>query len=122
MRLRRKQLGVSQEKMAVMLGLTFQQIQKYERGVNRISAGRLFDIAKVLEAPISFFYDGLADDTTGARGVAEEKSPYAHPLPPETGDLIAAFATISDAKMRRKIIEMARLLASATNPNIGDED
>ena len=99
--------------MAQLLGLTFQQVQKYERGVNRISAGRLFEIARALDAPIGFFYDGLGDPRA-AVGVSEETTPYAHPLPPETGDLVAAFAAIRDAKLRRKIIEMARLLASAS--------
>ena len=63
MRLRRQLLGLSQETLAAMLGLTFQQVQKYERGMNRIGASRLWDISKVLNVPISFFYDDMDPDT-----------------------------------------------------------
>lgn len=58
-RLRRTLLGMSQERLASLLGLTFQQVQKYERGMNRVGASRLWDISKVLEAPISFFYEDM---------------------------------------------------------------
>ena len=61
-RLRRTLLGLSQEKLASLLGLTFQQVQKYERGVNRVGASRLWDIGKVLEVPISFFYEDMDND------------------------------------------------------------
>src|SRR5271156_5143452 len=60
-RLRRRMQGVSQEKLADALGLTFQQVQKYERGANRVSASKLYEIAAALRAPISYFFDGLAD-------------------------------------------------------------
>jgi transcriptional regulator with XRE-family HTH domain len=60
-RMRRKLLGVSQEQLADALGLTFQQVQKYERGANRVSASKLYEIAKTLQVPVSFFFDGLAD-------------------------------------------------------------
>src|SRR5271170_2236566 len=60
-RLRRKELKISQEKLAESLGLTFQQVQKYERGANRISASKLYEIARALRAPVSYFFDGLAD-------------------------------------------------------------
>src|SRR5580698_2110252 len=61
MRLRRRMQGVSQEKLADALGLTFQQVQKYERGANRVSASKLYEIAAALKAPVSYFFDGLAD-------------------------------------------------------------
>ena len=60
-RMRRRILGVSQEKLAEALGLTFQQVQKYERGANRVSASKLYEIAKTLQAPITYFFEGLAD-------------------------------------------------------------
>src|ERR1700679_3443460 len=60
-RLRRRMQGVSQEKLAAALGLTFQQVQKYERGANRVSASKLYEIASALRAPIAYFFDGLAD-------------------------------------------------------------
>src|SRR6195952_1505577 len=64
-RMRRKVLGVSQEKLADELGLTFQQVQKYERGANRVSASKLYEIARSLSAPISYFFDGLSDPQAG---------------------------------------------------------
>ena len=67
-RMRRKLLGVSQEQLADSLGLTFQQVQKYERGANRVSASKLYEIAKTLQVPVSFFFDGLADPMDGSDG------------------------------------------------------
>ena len=64
-RARRKTLGVSQEALGDALGLTFQQVQKYERGANRVSASKLFAIAKTLQVPVSYFFDGLEDPVTG---------------------------------------------------------
>src|SRR3954468_9912069 len=64
-RLRRTLLGMSQEKLGEALGLTFQQVQKYERGVNRIGASRLFDLARVLDVPIGFFFDDMPDSLGG---------------------------------------------------------
>ena len=61
MRLRRTLLGLSQEKLGAAIGLTFQQVQKYERGANRISASRLFDLARILDVPVSFFFDDMPD-------------------------------------------------------------
>src|SRR5713226_5149805 len=63
-RLRRRMQGVSQEKLADALGLTFQQVQKYERGANRVSASKLYEIAAALHAPVSYFFDGLADPSS----------------------------------------------------------
>lgn len=62
-RLRRQLLGLSQEKLAFLLGLTFQQVQKYERGMNRVGASRLWDLAKVLEVPVNFFYEEMDEET-----------------------------------------------------------
>src|SRR5579884_660298 len=60
-RMRRKSLGVSQERLADSLGLTFQQVQKYERGANRVSASKLYEIARALQTSVAYFFDGLAD-------------------------------------------------------------
>ena len=71
-RMRRKLLGVSQERLADDLGLTFQQVQKYERGANRVSASKLYEIAKSLQTSIAYFFEGLVDPSTArAEGVAE---------------------------------------------------
>src|SRR5207302_4903272 len=60
-RIRRMLIGMSQERLGDLLGLTFQQVQKYEKGVNRIGAGRLFEVARILNVPVDFFYEGVAD-------------------------------------------------------------
>src|SRR6478736_7162335 len=64
-RLRRMLIGMSQERLGEMLGLTFQQVQKYEKGVNRIGAGRLFDVARILGVPIDYFYESVSSPTAG---------------------------------------------------------
>lgn len=117
-RIRRKQLGLTQHNLARLLGLTFQQVQKYERGMNRISAGRLFGISKVLDLSVSFFFEGLADESL-ARGFREDDSDSLR-LPPETADLVAAFSQIKNARIRRKLVEMARVMAAESDDGDGD--
>jgi len=117
-RLRRTQLGISQEKLAVELGLTFQQVQKYERAANRISASRLFQIGKVLDVKVPFFYEGYSD--------ADAPSGFAEP-PAEafqsdllqrrdTIELFKAFYAIDDAALRRRLLDLARTLAAGSEP------
>src|SRR5579862_8614725 len=78
-RLRRKELKISQEKLAETLGLTFQQVQKYERGSNRISASKLYEIARTLRVSIAWFFEGLSDPVDGrAEGGEIEAAPFAH--------------------------------------------
>src|SRR6201996_3035399 len=72
-RLRRMLIGMSQERLGELLGLTFQQVQKYEKGVNRIGAGRLFDVARILGVPIDYFYENVSGQLSG-RGFAENES------------------------------------------------
>lgn len=117
-RLRRMLLGMSQEKLGEHLGLTFQQVQKYEKGVNRIGASRLFDLAKVLGVPIQFFYDeapvGAHNAPQAAPGFAEQpgESYVVEFLGTREGlELNKAFARISDARVRRSIVELVRSLA-----------
>lgn len=114
-RLRRMLVGMSQERLGELLGLTFQQVQKYEKGINRIGAGRLFEVAGILDVPISFFYEDLIGDRArGVRGFAEGGSP-----PPvmefvssgEGLQLSLAFMRIKDTKVRRKILDLVRSLA-----------
>jgi transcriptional regulator with XRE-family HTH domain len=117
-RLRRMLLGISQEKLGERLGLTFQQVQKYEKGVNRIGASRLFDLSTVLGVPISFFYE---DAPTGEARV-QPMGGFAEGPPADSNileflstreglELNKAFARIQDAKSRRAIIELVRALA-----------
>jgi len=113
-RLRRMLLGMSQEKLGEHLGLTFQQIQKYEKGINRIGASRLFDLAKVLGVGVQYFYEELPVAGDGAAGFAEGPSEsYAVEFlgSREGLELNKAFARISDARVRRSIVELVRAFA-----------
>ena len=119
-RFRRMLLGMSQEKLGEKLGLTFQQIQKYEKGINRIGASRLFDLAQVLGVPVQFFYEeappGVADAPLFvADGFAEKpaESSIVEFLRSRDGlELNKAFVRISDAKARRAIVDLVRSLAN----------
>lgn len=110
-RTRRLEIGMSQERLAETLGVTFQQVQKYEKGVNRIAASRLFDIAGALEMPVSRFFEGLTSARLG--GVAEEGESFIHDAlaTPEGAQLMSLFASIQSQKVRRRIVELVRALA-----------
>jgi transcriptional regulator with XRE-family HTH domain len=102
-RMRRKMLGMSQETLAESLGLTFQQVQKYERGANRVSASKLYDIAKTLQTPVSYFFDGLADPVDpGAEPVAENPCLMLASLP-YGAELATALQSI-DSRMRASLL------------------
>lgn len=113
LRLRRIMVGMSQEKLAELLGLTFQQIQKYERGINRIAASRLFDIAGVLEVPVTYFYEGAPAGAGGARRQPDAEASVVFDLiaSPEGAQLAAAYAAIENAQVRRGVLELMRVLA-----------
>jgi transcriptional regulator with XRE-family HTH domain len=127
LRLRRTLLGMSQEKLGELLGLTFQQVQKYERGANRIGSSRLFELGQILDVPVSFFFDDLPQATgaTGgyaATGLAEERAAFEHadealPLDKrETLELVRAYYRIADPAVRKRLFELAKALA-----NLDDE-
>ena len=112
-RLRRMLMGMSQEKLGELLGLTFQQVQKYEKGVNRIGAGRPFEIAGILGVPIGFFYEDAAGANAVA-GFAEDDNPAPVMEFISSGEglqLTLAFMRIKDAKVRRRILELVRELS-----------
>ncbi len=115
-RLRRKELKISQEKLAETLGLTFQQVQKYERGANRISASKLYEIARTLRVPIGWFFEGLGDPTAG-RGEATEGVGQGHAheflMTQEGADLANLFPRIGERRVRRRLVELVRSLAEA---------
>ena len=117
-RLRRMLVGMSQERLGELLGLTFQQVQKYEKGVNRIGAGRLYELAGILGVPVSFFYEDLTPATTSASGVAgSEPPPVMEFVSSGEGlQLSLAFMKIRDQKIRRKILELVRSLAEDEQP------
>src|SRR5690242_4913336 len=124
-RLRRTLLGMSQESLGEAIGLTFQQVQKYERGANRISASRLFEMARVLEVPISYFFDDIQDpgsEAARAQGdagqgpegaVSEGRS--ADPLARrETLELVRAYYRIRNPEARHGIVALATALGQAS--------
>ena len=118
-RIRRTMMGFSQMSLAEHMGLTFQQVQKYERGTNRVSSSRLFDLARILEVPLSFFFDEMgADVAKQSPGILAGKAPkVAVPeLDPaakrETLELVRAYYEIGDEHVRRRIYELARSLAA----------
>jgi transcriptional regulator with XRE-family HTH domain len=104
LRHRRKMLGLTQSRLAARLGVTYQQIQKYEGGLNRISAGRLMTLATILAVPVTFFYTGLAEDPAAAVEPAIAD--------PEILELNAAFTRIADEKTRRGLIAFVETVAS----------
>jgi len=108
-RMRRLMLGMSQEKLADQLGITFQQVQKYEKGVNRISASRLQQVCHILEVPISFFFEHAPGPASHGRGLAEAPSPaYVNDfLASNEGlTLLKAFMKIDDPALRRSIVRL----------------
>ena len=116
-RVRRMLVSMSQEKLGELLKVTFQQIQKYERGANRVSASRLFQIAKVLGVPVSYFFDNLTgtDEGVPAPGFAEpsnEEAGLMEFLSTREGiELNRAFQRITDPSKRRAVVELVRSMA-----------
>jgi transcriptional regulator with XRE-family HTH domain len=118
-RMRRMMLSMSQEKLGDALGLTFQQVQKYEKGANRIGASRLQQISGILQVPVSFFFEGAPSSGTESAGSLDEA-----PSPAYVADFLAtsdglaltrAFVRIKDAKLRRRIVDLVAQIA-------GDEE
>jgi transcriptional regulator with XRE-family HTH domain len=109
-------LGMSQEKLGEALGITFQQVQKYEKGTNRVGASRLQNIAAILGVPISFFFEDAPGDNgeVSATGMSENSSSYVvNFLSSSEGlQLNRAFVKISDSKIRRRIIDLVKALAA----------
>jgi transcriptional regulator with XRE-family HTH domain len=121
-RWRRRELKLTQEKLGDLLDLTFQQVQKYEKGVNRISAGRLYEVASVLGVPVTYFYDGAEEYLATERaGLAEfDENVHAPVMNSETLDLVAAFQNIEDPSLRKSIlatIKAASKALKATTPS-----
>ncbi|MBL8667587.1 MAG: helix-turn-helix domain-containing protein [Rhodospirillales bacterium] len=119
-RLRRTLLGLSQEKLGEAVGLTFQQIQKYERGANRIGASRLFEFSRILDVPVSFFFDDMADrmktsDPGMAPALTDQPQASLEPDPltrRETLELVRAYYRIADPQVRKRLFELAKSLGT----------
>jgi transcriptional regulator with XRE-family HTH domain len=110
-RARRVMLGMSQEKLADALGLTFQQVQKYEKGVNRIGASRLLHIAGILDVSIEFFFEGLPGLRAG--GFSDDSLVADFLTRPESDRLVRGFLRLKDDEARRKVADLVDWLASA---------
>ena len=115
-RMRRMMISMSQEKLGEKLGITFQQIQKYEKGTNRVGASRLQAIASIFHVPVGFFFEGLpGQETAGAKGFAEDASTslaIEFCSSAEGLQLNRAFVRIADPKVRRKIIDLVKTLSA----------
>ena len=116
-RMRRMMLGMSQEKLGSSLGLTFQQVQKYEKGTNRIGASRLQQISHILQVSVSFFFEGAPTVGSGIRaeGMSEAPSPAYVSDFLATSDGLAltkAFMRIGDSKLRRRIVDLVEQIAA----------
>jgi transcriptional regulator with XRE-family HTH domain len=119
-RLRRTLLGMSQERLGEALGLTFQQVQKYERGANRVSASRLFDLSRVLDVPISFFYDDMPEEIGGPGlggrapgGFADAQDAFGQDEAlhrRETLELVRAYYRIGDPALRRRVFDLIKTM------------
>lgn len=118
-RLRRTMLGMSQEKLGEQLGITFQQVQKYEKGTNRVGASRLQNIAAILGVPVAFFFEDAPGDAgdAAADGMSENSSTYVvNFLSSSEGlQLNRAFVKISDPKVRRRIIDLVKAIAAESD-------
>lgn len=119
-RWRRRELKLSQEKLGEMLGLTFQQVQKYEKGVNRISAGRLFEVGKVLDVGIGYFYQGVEEvGDLAAIGFQEdgEEADLAGMIDANAIDLVTAFQSIPDPRLRKSLLDAVKAAAESFSRN-----
>ncbi|MBI1391369.1 MAG: helix-turn-helix domain-containing protein [Alphaproteobacteria bacterium] len=124
-KIRRTMIGMSQEKLGESLGLTFQQIQKYEKGTNRMGASRLFQIAQVLDVPLQFLFEGL-EPQAGRRGFSEDGPSFEPSEPfmrfmssPEGVELCRHFADIADPRVRKRIIDLIKTLSGPPPRNDG---
>jgi transcriptional regulator with XRE-family HTH domain len=115
-RLRRTLLGMSQQDLGKAVGLTFQQVQKYERGANRVAASRLYDLSRVLDVPLSFFFDDIklvkGDGTSGSRDEAAARDSL-DPVSRETLELVRAYYRI-DPQIRHRLLELTKTIANAS--------
>ena len=113
-RLRRLMLRMSQDKLGENLGVTFQQIQKYERGANRVSASRLWGMAGVLDVPVQYFFEGLNENAFAGGFSENDQTPMVYDFinSPDGVQLAAAFSRITDQKVRRQVLQLVRALSA----------
>ena len=129
-RLLRKVRGMSQQSLAEAAGVTFQQIQKYERGSNRIGSSRLYEFAKVLDVPVSYFFDEMPSNALsgrpmsgrGRKGFGEAGTPFEQEKDPlikrETLELVRAYYKIREGRVRKRIFEMVKAVGAASHAEV----
>lgn len=125
MRQRRTLLGMSQTSLGQAVGLTFQQVQKYERGSNRMGSSRLYEFGKALGVPVSYFFDGMPSNVVSAHarnGLREERTPFEEDKDPmvkrETLQLVRAYYKIHQGRVRKRIFEMVKAVGAANNARV----
>jgi transcriptional regulator with XRE-family HTH domain len=125
MRQRRSLLGMSQTTLGKAVGLTFQQIQKYESGSNRIGSSRLYEFARVLDVPVSYFFDEMPANvlsSRGRKGFGEGGTPFAQEKDPlikrETLELVRAYYKIRESQVRKRIFEMIKAVGMASHAEV----
>lgn len=117
LRVRRTLLGISQDKLAGAIGITFQQIQKYERGLNRISAGRLYQFSRILDIPVSYFYENLSVPSFGASDNSQDDFVYDGDLSrdvmdsKETIELLRVYYSVQDEAKRKEIVKFIKSMS-----------
>lgn len=120
-RLQRTLMGLSQEKLGELIGLTFQQVQKYERGANRVGASRLYDLSRVLEVPVGFFFDDMPEEITDRSPLSRlAEAPDYKPGEDEmhkreTLELVRAYYRIPDPKLRRNLFDLMKSLGDGSD-------
>lgn len=121
-RLRRQVMKMSQEKLGDQLGVTFQQVQKYERGTNRVGASRLWKMAEVLDVPVAFFFDGLGDNLSQASFAEDDQLPIVYDFIRSSDGvaLATAVSKIKSKSVRRRILELARSLSGEASEDDDD--
>lgn len=114
--MRRMLVGMSQEKLGESLDLTFQQIQKYEKGSNRISASRLYDMSRILDVPVQFFFDDMVRADAAGRGKADKPSGSFEMIEflssPDGAQLVRTFSEIESPEVRRNILDLVKSVSS----------
>jgi transcriptional regulator with XRE-family HTH domain len=130
LRQRRTLLAMSQTKLGDAVGLTFQQIQKYERGSNRSGSSRLYEFAKVLDVPVSYFFDEMPANVlsgrpmsgSGRKGFGEAGTPFEQEKDPlikrETLELVRAYYKIREGRVRKRIFEMVKVVGAASHAEV----
>ncbi|MBY0565478.1 MAG: helix-turn-helix domain-containing protein [Hyphomonadaceae bacterium] len=108
MRARRQEIGITQERLADLMGITFQQVQKYERGVNRIAASRLYDVCKILDISLSELMEGYESDRL-ALGTSDGRVDQFLALP-EAAELVTSFVAVRSVRMRRRFVDLISAL------------